>query len=444
MNALTISNFITENCPDLGAAERRNFSSWLQDLVDGAPISSNIPSHNLPFQRWYRFKEAFSPLMVAESLSGLGFWPSTCLDCFGGSGTTALTCQFLGIESTSIEVNPFLADLIEAKLSKYDHASLVDDFAGVVKKMSSRSANLRTIRYESWPATMVEPGLKDRWIFPRETFRCILTIREAIEEVSNTVNQRLLRVLLGSILVDMSNVVISGKGRRYRSNWKNTQKSARDVSIAFQAAFQTALFDISAHGARACESYRLLRGDSRVEVEKIDQIDVALFSPPYPNSFDYTDIYNIELWVLGYLKSRADNAELRSSTLRSHVQIRRDMSWEGLTSRKLHQTVKALEKKRDQLWDPHLPDMIGAYFADLAGILKSVRGKMNPDGAVLMTVGDSKYADVLVDVGDILKELAAGAGYVCEDVTPIRAMKTSAQQGWQASLSEDLVRLRPV
>ena len=109
----------------------------------------------------------------------------------------------------------------------------------------------------------------------------------------------------------------------------------------------------------------------------------------------------------------------------------------------MHKTVTALKKKGDQLWDPHLPDMIGAYFADLVQILTTVRGKMNPEGAVLMTVGDSRYADVLVEVGDILRELAAGAGYVCEAVTPIRAMKTSAQQGWQASLSEDLVRLRP-
>lgn len=443
MNAATISTFIDENCPDLGVADRRNFSAWLKGLLDGAPMSSNIPSHNLPFQRWYRFKEAFSPMMVAESLGCLGFWPSTCLDCFGGSGTTALTCQFLGIESTSIEVNPFLADLIEAKLSKYDHESLVDDFAGVVKKMSSRSANLRSVRHESWPATMVEPGLKDRWIFPRETFRRILTIREAIEEVADPINRRLLRVLLGSILVDMSNVVISGKGRRYRSNWQATQKSPCDVSVAFQAAFQAALFDISAHGARACESYTLLRGDSRVEVDKVGQVDVALFSPPYPNSFDYTDIYNVELWVLGYLKSRTDNTELRSSTLRSHVQIHRDMSWEGLDSRRLRKTVGALKKKRGQLWDPHLPDMIGAYFADLTRILKTLRGKMNPEGAVLMTVGDSRYADVLIDVGEILRELAEGSGYVCEAVTPIRAMKTSAQQGWQASLSEDLVRLRP-
>ena len=443
MDAVTINAFIQENCPGLSMATRDKFAHWLKGMVDGAPKSSNVPSHNLPFQRWYRFKEAFSPLLVAESLGCLDFWPTSCLDCFGGSGTTALTCQFLGVEPTTIEVNPFLADLVEAKLTTYEEASLLQDYGDVIDKINSTKYSLRGLRNEQWPATMVEPGVKDRWLFPRETFRRILLIREAISGIESLANRRLLHVLLGSILVEMSNVVISGKGRRYRSNWQSIQKSPQAVTDAFRSAFDAAFVDIVTHGRRQSSGYTLLRGDSRVEVARSGKVDIALFSPPYPNSFDYTDIYNVELWVLGYLKTRQDNIDLRTSTLRSHVQIHRDMTWANLDSPKLRKTVSALEKKRSELWDDSLPDMIGAYFADLDQILRSIRGKINPGGAVLMTVGDSRYAGILVDVGDILSELAEGAGYLCEAVTPIRAMKTSAQQGWVASLSEDLVRLRP-
>ncbi len=443
MNGLDIGTFLAESCADLGPVGRRNFASWMSGLVDSGAISSNVPSHNLPFQRWYRFKEAFSPMLVVEAINTLGFWPSTCLDCFGGSGTTALTSQFLGIAPTTVEVNPFLADLIEAKLSTYDRASLVDDYAAVIDRALATKIDLRSIRYEQWPATMVEPGLNSRWIFPKETFRKILGLRQAIDETVSETNRRLMRVLLGSILVDMSNVVISGKGRRYRGSWQSTQKSPEDVVRAFQSAFETALVDITLHGKRQSSDYTLFRGDARTEVSKARSIDIALFSPPYPNSFDYTDIYNLELWVLGYIKSRKDNAQLRTSTLRSHVQIHRDMSWEGLTSKRLKKTVAALSAKRDELWNPQLPDMVGAYFADLNQILTNMRPHMNPDGAVLMTVGDSRYSGVLVGVGDILSELAEGAGYVCEAVTPIRAMRTSAQQGGERELSEDLVRLRP-
>ncbi len=439
----TLEKFINEHGSELGALGKLNFTTWLQATDHTAPVSSNLPAHNIPFQRWYRFKEAFSPLMVLESLMGLDFWPSTCLDCFGGSGTTALTSQFLGINPTTIEVNPFLADLIEAKLSTYDRHLLLDDYCEVIERATDVRIDLRAIRYAAWPATMVEPGVKGRWLYPRETFRKILALREAIEAVADVVNRRLLRVLLGSILVDMSNVVISGKGRRYRGGWQASQKKPSDVMDAFQTAFKDAQYDITAHGHRQTSEYTLLRGDSRQRVTEIGPCDVALFSPPYPNSFDYTDVYNVELWVLGYLNSRQDNTALRTSTLRSHVQVTRDMGWDHLNSKHLKDTVASLRKEKDRLWDKDLPEMIGAYFADLDTILRGIRPKLNANGALLMTVGDSRYADVLVDVGEILKELAPAAGYVCDSITPIRAMKTSAQQGGAASLSEDLVRLRP-
>ncbi len=443
MNTSGIESLIDESRAELGAVARLNLSSWLKGVGASAPISSNRPSQRLAFQRWYNFKEAFSPLLVVEALRHLNFWPASCLDCFGGSGTTALTCQFLGITPTTIEVNPFLADLIEAKLASYERQSLLDDYCTVIRSAARIKIDLRSLRYEAWPATMMEPGVNGRWLFPRETFRRIIAIREAIARIRSPANRRLLRVLLGSILVDMSNVVISGKGRRYRGGWQISQKGPDDVSAAFVHAFNDALYDITAHGKRACPSYKLLRADARVDVKNTGAIDVAMFSPPYPNSFDYTDIYNVELWVLGYLKSSQDNLELRKATLRSHVQVSRDMSWRHLQSKRLKTTIKALSAKSSELWDPNLPDMIGAYFADLDGILRATRSQLNSAGAVLMTVGDSRYANVLVNVGRILAELAPRMGYRCESITPIRAMKSSAQQGWVASLNESLVCLRP-
>src|SRR5690554_5602398 len=120
MNHLSVRTLIDDMCPQLGVDAKLHFASWIKDTVSSAPSSSNVTSQHLPFQRWYRFKEAFSPLLVLEAIQSLGYWPSTCLDCFGGSGTTALSCQFLGVSPTTIEVNPFLADLIEAKLATYD------------------------------------------------------------------------------------------------------------------------------------------------------------------------------------------------------------------------------------------------------------------------------------------------------------------------------------
>jgi hypothetical protein len=94
----------------------RDVADWLRLYTEAGPTSSNQGAARLPFQRWFHFKEAFSPKFVADILSSLPYKVNTCLDPFGGSGTTAVTCRMLGISSVSIEVNPFLADLSDAKL----------------------------------------------------------------------------------------------------------------------------------------------------------------------------------------------------------------------------------------------------------------------------------------------------------------------------------------
>ncbi len=125
----------------------------------------------------------------------------------------------------------------------------------------------------------------------------------------------------------------------------------------------------------------LLRGDARQLVGGIEPLDLAVFSPPYPNSFDYTDVYNVELWTLGYLDSPAKNTALRKQTLRSHVQIYRDMSSNGVRSPLLLRTMQELEAASAKLWNPHIPAMIGAYTADMAVVLKGSRTSYAPRDA---------------------------------------------------------------
>src|SRR6185436_6123168 len=105
-----------------------NLQSWLASANNVAPSTSNQPAQSMAFQRWFKFKEAFAPSFVVETIGRLPYRPTMCLDPFGGSGTTALTCQFLGIKSVTVEVNPFMADVVEAKLTQYDPTELRRSF----------------------------------------------------------------------------------------------------------------------------------------------------------------------------------------------------------------------------------------------------------------------------------------------------------------------------
>lgn len=418
--------------------------AWLNGSEPTAASTSNVASAELAFQRWYRFKEAFSPRFVADTVAQLGFTPNRCTDPFGGSGTTGLTCQMLGIPSTTIEVNPFLADLIEAKLTPYDSALVMKRRAQLAERFSSRRrSRSRKVSLPGAPETFVEPGRNGRWIFDRSVAQRIAEHRDAIDEIREPSIRRLFRVVLGGLLVSVSNVLISGKGRRYRAESARGQAVPNDVDRLFEAGFQRTLYDICRYRRSASVPWRVRRADSRFALADCEESDLVLFSPPYPNSFDYTDVYNVELWTLGYLASSRDNRTLREATLRSHVQIKRDFSVDELPSRTLDVAVRALRRVRERLWDPHIPEMIQAYAADLHTILQSARSILTDRGRVVMVVGDSRYRGIHIDVPQIVREIARSTGLTVRSVRRVRQMRSSAQQGGIESLRESMVTLEP-
>jgi len=420
----------------------RVLKAWLGELDVSAPASSNVPGMQLPFQRWFKFKEAFSPSLIVECLEKASGPVRSCLDAFGGCGTTGVTCQFLGVQPILVEVNPFIADLAEAKLASYDRLALLDDFGSIARSARMRRAPRTRNPWAQLPATFCEPGIDGRWLFSRETLARIMAYREAIEALRDARNAQLFRVLLGSVLVGCSNAVVNGKGRKYRGQWHKTQKTPADVDRAVAAAFSYAIEDLERYAARARTDYQVIRGSCVTQVPKAPEVDVAIFSPPYPNSFDYTDIYNIELWVLGYLNSAQDNLKLRQETLRSHVQCTFEKTLDTVASPTLKRTLKKLEKVRSDLWDPRIPEMVAGYFADLASLLHSLRTVVRTGGSSFIVVGDSCYRGIPVRVADILAEVAEAEGFSVRAPKVVRKMRTSAQQGGGHALNESVLEIK--
>jgi hypothetical protein len=307
----------------------------------------------------------------------------------------------------------------------------------VLRKRASSHSIIR--RLSSLPKTFVEPGHNDRWLFEREVAEEISQLLDGIEALDSPTHIRLLQVLLGGTLVSMSNARMSGKGRRYRSNWKNRRLTRGDARHLFIDTVQQAIAEIHQFSRRRVPSYELIRGDSRHALAPMSQKDLVVFSPPYPNSFDYTDVYNIELWMLGYLKDASENRELRNATLSSHVQIKRVFSPAPKRSKLLSNTMQALEKNRDELWSPHIPAMIGSYFHELNDILSQLHTLLSKRGSIWMVVGDSQYGGYRVETASILQELAKQQKFEVRQVEPFRSMRASPQQGGKAELPETLI-----
>lgn len=433
-------------------SSRRNKVNWgncmyvtFDEWTKGRSIASlgtNAGADELPFQTWRHFKEAYAPELIERAVKESAVPVRRALDPFGGSGTTALACQFLGIKPTTIEVNPFLADLIGAKLAQYDADDLAKDL-GKIARLANCDATEAENRLAHLPRTFVEPGVKGRWIFDRGVAVRIATYLGEIEKINNPLHRTLFRVLLGGILVGISNVVISGKGRRYRRGWETLARPPTCVDDAFLESARNAICDIHRYSNRLEPSYELVRGDSRLELKK-GSWDMAIFSPPYPNSFDYTDVYNVELWMLGYLDSFEANRTLRQATLSSHVQVSRNFLRHPRGSPLLNKTIIDLVNVRASLWDGSIPEMVGAYFADLMSILRPIHKRLTVGGCTWMVVGDSQYGGVQIATAAIIGELSLAAGWEVLGFEPFRSMRLSAQQGGRLELAETLVKLKRI
>jgi hypothetical protein len=426
----------TEDRDAPGAASP--FERWLGDR-EVAHLGSNDGAEPLAFQRWHHFKEAFPPELIERMIKQEKSEVESCLDAFGGSGTTALSCQLLGVSSTTIEINPFLADVIQAKVTRYAAEDLAVELDPLLARAESKQPNPREF-FDQAPATFVEPGLNERWVFDAAVATRLAGLLEAIGEIGGEDVRRFYRVMVGGILAEVSNVVINGKGRRYRRNWKDRPRDASSVLELFAARARNAIEDVGSFVDRSDVSVRVMLGDAR-ETDPEELHDLSVFSPPYPNSFDYTDIYNLELWMLGYLNSSEDNRELRNETLSSHVQLRREFGQPPSGSKQLDATVDRLVELREELWNPWIPEMVGGYFADLMKVLANVHRNLKEERRCCIVIGDSRYGGVLVPAAKILAQLSESRGWTVHSSEPVRAMRSSAQHGGSADLDETLLIL---
>lgn len=417
-----------------GRTAQSSAASWLANYREGLPTSSNQGVGAMPFQRWFHFKEAFSPKFVADTILDLPGRIRSCLDPFGGSGTSALTCRMLGISSCSIEVNPFLADLIQAKVTPLSAARFAEHYDRLVDEIVVTDEDYELA--EGMPRTFLPGTSADRHVFEPDVFALARALSRSLDDLPDD-TARLLRVLLGSTLVANSNVVINGKGRRYRRNWQEKRKKTDDLLRSLDKAVDQAVDDLARYGVEPMgDTHTVLRGDARCALTKVEQADVIILSPPYPNSFDYTDVYNLELWMLGYLNSSADNRSLRQRTLRSHVQVRWD---EGLRTRRsdaVMDTVATLQAIREELWNRNIPEMIAYYFDDLHSIFEQFARILAPGQHAVVAIGDSRYGGKLIDVASLLTAEVRHLGFELRQGKAMRSMRTSSQHGGEFSLRE--------
>ena len=379
----------------------------------------------LPRHRWYFFKEAFSPEVVRHAITSTGCGPGALIvDPFSGSGTTALEAVSNGFFARGSEVNPFLAFVARTKLTNPSPRAL-EASAGDI----GRGARLgRKSRLEGF-STFTRTASSDKWLFNQAVIRAFAGAWQQAAAVPTQSRSAVRLALLGAVM-DTCNATRDGKCLRYRPDWKQRSFGVADFCDAFEKRIGGIAEDVvTAPISPGLGTIRL--GDSRFGgAAGGKRFNLCVMSPPYLNSFDYTDVYRPELFLGDFVADMNDLRRLRLSSVRSHVQIKWSDPVTDQFGSHFDLAYKEITARAKKLWNRRIPAMLKAYFEDMGRVLRSLRREAQESASLWIVVSTSAYAGVEVPVDLILADVACQAGWSLNEVRTLRHLRRLPVQQW--------------
>jgi len=364
------------------------------------------------------------------------------MDPFSGSGTSITEAASLGWNSIGVEVNPFLALVSKVKSEKcYDKNAFVSAARAIWETRSTKCApqlprNTTLVHSE---------GLK-KWLFEHEVIRVYENLMWALKRSRFSPKyKRLLKLILIASMVDCCNAKRDGKCWRYKKDWMLLRRSAGDFFQAFKHRVHETSMDLE-WADRLSGQASLIVGDSRKVIagnnfHRIKGVDLVITSPPYLNSFDYTDIYRPELLLGGWFKGSEEMQKLRAKTIRSHVQTK----WPRCTERTIPEVTRICNRLgKAQLWDKDIPNMVAGYFCDMDKLMSACKRRLKRKGYMCVVVASSAYDGIVIPTDLFLERLFLKNGF--EHIETLSLRKTLGNGNHQGKshkkLNEALIVVR--
>lgn len=379
-------------------------------------------SRNLPRHRWYYFKEGFSPLMVEEAINSADLKKNDLIiDPFAGSGTVSLVSSLSNHNSIGFEVNPFMAFVANTKQSKTNPKQLLCHKDSVLKGIKKGTkSNLEKL------STFTEDQNKSKWLFNTDVIRAFEGGWQATEKFPREI-RKLYKLALISSAIENSNAVKDGKCLRYKKNWEDLSYDNKTFEKDFLNKLNIIHEDIENN--RIKRKSKIFVGDVRTVIDRKikKKFKLCITSPPYLNSFDYSDIYRPELYLGKFTSSNKELSILRLKTIRSHIQV----NWKKPVKTDfgyLYQNCfNEILKRKEMLWHKNIPTMIQAYFEDMELILKGLKHNAQKNASLWLVVSTSAYVGIEIPVDLILADIGSKVGWNLEEIIVTRHLRTSNQ-----------------
>ncbi len=368
-----------------------------------------------PFQRWFRYKEGYSVELVYKIIEENNLKEGLILDPFSGSGTTLLACDNKGINSIGFEVNPFTHFLSKLKLNKYTDDEISDFEKNINKVLVINESKYAHLPKRDMMKNVFSPKMESEF----------LSIKYNIANLKLSQNVKNLFLLGWISLIEIySNYKKSGNGLKKR-NVKVKYEDKHSFVDELNTLYNNILIDIKSQNK--ITNISIIK-DSCLNLDNYidkDSLDGVIFSPPYANCFDYTEIYKLELWFGDFVSDLNDLKRLRSLSLRSHLNA--NLIEENiLKSDYLEELLKKLSEKK--LWDKRIPNMLRLYFNDMFTLLNKLKVVMKKNAFCNIIVSNSAYGGIVIPTDLLISNYASDIGFKVNKIEIDRYIITSSQQ----------------
>jgi hypothetical protein len=369
---------------------------------------------------WLRLTPAYSVQLVRELLERRSRPDLPVLDPFCGTGTTLVTCAEQGVACRTVDINPFLRWLAEAKSRPYSAADLtkaeqlIERMARAASKGRGRGWVPALHRIENW------------W-----DDATLSALSRAFAEVEGKRGKaRDLAVLaFCRTLIDVGHVSFRHQSMSFRK-----RDAAHDVGAVLRGAFLA---------LKPGAEQRLLATDARVLVGDARELNALLArnscgsvitSPPYCNRMSYIRELRPYMYWLGFLDDGRQAGELDWQAIggtwgSATSQL---MSWQPEQPLELTK-LRSLTRRIAQ-HSPLLARYVQRYFTDMDRHVEGVTRVVAKGGELHYVIGNSKFFDVVVPAQALLAELFERHGFV-DARTRILRRRTSKKELYEYLVS---------
>lgn len=389
---------------------------------------------DLARHRWYYYKEGFSPLLVEKAIESAGLQGSdVILDPFNGSGTTTLTAALNGYNSIGIEVNPFTSFLSKVKVIN-EQVSNIERYKETLLSGVNQGADSGLIGFSSFS----KPGKNNKWLFNDSVLRAFEGGWRSLHQIPSPEIKELFQLALITSTMNNCNARRDGKCLRYSANWNENGFDKESFITALKNNLLQMEEDIESHSITEHNPI-IYNGDCRkiLSEEATGKFKLCVTSPPYLNTFDYTDIYRPEMFLGKFINTKQELYDHRLNTVRSHVQARWEIPLQDDFGALYVESMKHVVAHKDELMHKQIPMMIQAYFEDMANILRMLRAKAEKNAQLWLIVSNSAYANKEIPVDLIIGDIGSKAGWFLKEIGVLRHI-----QKRKTKYSPDVTHLR--